>query len=419
MNNNIPLVNIASPAFHANPLPFYRQLRDTAPVHVLTLPDKRRLWMVSRYDDVSALLRDDRLVKNPANVSRLPGEKPVKTPWFPAFIRPLTQNMLDQDGTHHTRLRGLVHRVFTPKLIEQMRAEIEIITQRLLDSALAQPRANTDGFDLLQTVALPLPVAVIAKILGVPADDYKKFARWANAFVGMTNTFDMLLAIPNLWQMTTYLRAMIAQRKADPRDDLITALVQAQENNDKLSDDEVLAMTVLLLTAGFETTVNLISSGILTLLQHPTQLAQLREGLRGPAASRDAFVRSAIEELLRFTSPVSLGTERYAAADIELHGVTIPRGSFVGLSLISANHDERRFNQPETPDLARPDNRHLSFGNGVHYCLGAPLARLEAAIAIPAILERLPNLRLAVPIAQLQWRKSLVIRGLRALPVQM
>lgn len=411
------MMNIASPAFHANPHPFYRQLRDEAPVHRITLPDKRTLWLLTRYDDVATLLRDERFVKSPANVPCLPGEKPVKEPWMPAFIRPLAHNMLDQDGADHTRLRNLVHRVFTPKLIEQMRQEISQITQRLIDSALHASRANGGMVDLLQQVALPLPVTVIAKILGVYADDYQKFARWAAAFVGNTNMTDMLLSIPSLWQLMRYLRNLIAERRANPRDDLITALVQAQDNDDQLNDDEVLAMVVILLTAGFETTVNLISSGVLALLQHPDQWAMLRDAVKGRTANRDGLLRSTVEELVRYTSPVSLGTERYATTEITLHGVTIPRGAFVGGAIISANYDERRFAQPDVLNLMREDNRHLGFGNGVHYCLGAPLARLEVQIALAAIVEQMPNLRLAVPVSQLRWRKSLIIRGLKALPV--
>ena len=410
-------MNIASPAFHANPHPFYRQLRDEAPVHRITLPDKRTLWLLTRYDDVATLLRDERFVKSPANVPRLPGEKPVKEPWMPAFIRPLTHNMLDQDGADHTRLRNLVHRVFTPKLIEQMRQDISQITQRLIDGALQASRRNGGTVDLLKQVALPLPVTVIAKILGVYADDYQKFARWAAAFVGNTNMTDMLLSIPSLWQLMGYLRNLIAERRANPRDDLITALVQAQDNDDQLNDDEVLAMVVLLLTAGFETTVNLISSGVLALLQHPDQWALLRDAVKDSAANRDRLLRSTVEELMRYTSPVSLGTERYATTEMTLHGVTIPRGAFVGGAIISANHDARRFAQPDVLNLMREDNRHLGFGNGAHYCLGAPLARLEAQIALAAIVEQMPNLQLAVPVSQLRWRKSLIIRGLKALPV--
>ena len=204
-------------------------------------------------------------------------------------------------------------------------------------------------------------------------------------------------------------RKLIALRRAEPREDLLSALVQAEEAGDKLSEDELTAMLFLLLVAGHETTVNLIASGTLALLQHPEQLELLR---RNPAV-----IHSAVEELLRFVAPVDLSTERYARADVTLHGVTIPRGALTFAVIISANRDESHFTEPDRLDLRREPNRHLAFGQGVHYCLGAPLARLEAQIAFPLLWERLPRLQLAVPIEKLRWRKSLVLRGLVALPV--
>ncbi len=400
----IPGVNITTPAFHANPFAFYKQLRDEAPVHPMTLPDKRTAWLVTRYDDANALLRDDRFVKKPGNVLLPPGEAPIKEGWMPGFLRLLQNNMLDLDGADHDRLRALVHHAFTPKLVEQMRGQIESITNQLISKALAAGQ-----FDLVRDFALPLPVAVISSMLGVPEGERDQFSHWSHTTVSATNNFEMLLGIPNLWRFMRYIRHLVILRRAQPADDLITALLQAREAGDNLSEDEIVAMIFLLLVAGHETTVTLISSSMLALLQHPEQRQQLQ---RDPA-----LIKSAVEELLRFTTPVALGTERYAREDIAIAGVTIPKGSLAYAVLSSANRDERRFDEPDLLNLQREDNRHLGFGQGVHYCLGAPLARMEAQIAINTLLARIPNLRLAVAPDKLRWRKSLVIRGLEALSV--
>ncbi len=400
----IPVINLASPAFHANPFPTYRQLRNVAPVHRAKLPDGRTAWLVSRYDDVNELLRDKRFVKSVANVPRQPGQAPIKEMWMPGFLQPLSKNMLDLDHGDHTRLRNLVQHLFTPKLVEQMRQQVEQVANQLIDKALRKGQ-----MDLLADFALPLPVTIIATLLGVPEQDRMRFARWSNAFVNASSNFDMVLGLPAMWQFTRYVRQIVAQRRAQPADDLITALVQAEQTGDRLSEDEVVAMIVLLLIAGYETTVTLISSGMWALIQHPVQLAALRD--------QPVLIKSAIEELLRFASPVAMATERYAQEEVTINGVIIPRGGLALAVLASANHDERRFEQPESLDLQRADNRHVAFGQGVHFCLGAPLARLEGQVAINLLLERLPNLRPAVNLDSLKWRKSLMIRSLQSLPV--
>jgi cytochrome P450 PksS len=400
----LPPFSLTSPAFHADPFPLYRQLRTVAPIHPVTLPDGRAAWLVSRYADVNELLRDKRFVKKPANVPRAPGEAPVKPMWMPGFLQPLANNMLDLDGNDHTRLRNLVQPVFTPKLVEQLRPQVERVANGLIDQALARGR-----MDLLADFALPLPVTIIATLLGVPEADRRRFTRWSNVFINTTSNLEMVLGIPAMWQFVRYVRHLVTQRRAHPAEDLITALVQTEESGDRLTKDEVVAMITLLLIAGYETTVTLISSEMWALLQHPAQLAQLR--------AEPTLIKSAVEELLRFTSPVAVATERYACEPVTLHGVTIPRGGLTLAVLASANHDEAHFEQPETLDLQRAENRHLAFGQGIHYCLGAPLARLEGQIAINLLLERIPRLRLAVAPAALRWRKSLFIRSLRALPV--
>ncbi|HWE38006.1 MAG TPA: cytochrome P450 [Isosphaeraceae bacterium] len=399
----IPPVNIASPAFKADPYPYYALLRAEAPVHRVTLPDKQDAWLVTRYDDVAALLKDDRFSKDPQKA--LTPDQKKRQPWIPGVFRPLLKNMLDVDPPDHTRLRGLVHQAFTPRLVEAMRGRIQALTDALLDDA-----ARRGTMDLIRDFALPLPTTVIAEILGVPAADRHKFRRWTNAFVtASTSPWAKLRSIPHAMAFVRYLRRLIAARRDRPRDDLVSALVIAEEAGDQLTGDELLSMLFLLLVAGHETTVNLIGNGTLALLGHPDQWERLR--------SEPTLIRSAVEELLRYDSPVESATERYALEGVTIAGATIPRGGLSFAVIASANRDDRQFDRPDDLDLAREPNRHLSFGQGVHYCLGAPLARLEGQIALATLARRLPDLRLAVPKASLRWRPGLVLRGMTSLPV--
>ena len=392
-------LDLASPAFKADPHPTYARLRDEAPVFRASIGWRRQAWLVARYADVAALLRDPRFAKDPLNVRGGAG------PWIPPFLRPLTRNMLDLDAPDHTRLRALVQKAFTPRLVEGLRPRIERLVDELLAAALRNPRG-----ELIAQLALPVPLTIIAELLGVPREDQPRFHRWSERIVSGTPDLRAVLVIPAGRALFRYLRALFAQRRAEPRDDLVTALVQAEEAGDRLSEDELLGMVFLLLAAGHETTVNLIGSGVLALLQHPAQ----RERWRGDPG----LARSAVEELVRFTSPVEVATERYAREDLEVAGVPVRRGEMV-LGLIgSANRDAAHFAEPDVLDLGREPNRHLGFGIGVHYCLGAPLARLEAQAAISALLARAPDLALAVPPAALRWRRHVFLRGLRELPVR-
>jgi cytochrome P450 len=244
----------------------------------------------------------------------------------------------------------------------------------------------------------------------VPAEDHAKFHRWSNRLVSVSSKRDMLRALPAALSFVRYLRKLIERRRADPRDDLITALIRAEESGDKLSEDELLAMAFLLLVAGHETTVNLIASGTLALLVHPVQM----EGLR----REPSLMKPAVEELLRYTSPVEMATERYPREDVEIEGTSIPRGGLVLAVLGSANRDQRHFEDPDVLDLARDPNRHLAFGRGgVHHCLGAPLARMEGQIAISAFLRHFPEARLVVAPESLRWRRGVFLRGLQRLPL--
>jgi cytochrome P450 len=278
------------------------------------------------------------------------------------------------------------------------------LTDALLDAA--EPKGS---MDLIADFALPLPLTIIGRILGVPAKDNHKFHRWTKTLLSAGTNVNYVVFIPTIMRFMGYLKKLIKERRAHPKDDLITALVQAKDGSDKLSGDEVLAMIFLVLVAGHETTVNLIGSGSLALLEHPEQLEKLR--------SEPELIKPAIEELLRFVCPVEMATERYAREDITIAGTTIPRGELVLAVIGSANRDANYFDNPDSLDVTRENNKHLAFGLGAHYCLGAPLSRLEGQIAINTLVRRMPNLHLSIAPDHIRWRGGIILRGLEALPV--
>jgi cytochrome P450 PksS len=395
-------VNIASAAFKANPFPYYARLRAEAPVYCTTLPTNETAWLVTRYDDVAMVLRDERFVKDTKNA--LTPAQAANQRWFRKVFKSLKRNMLSRDPPDHTRLRGLV-KAFSPRLIEQMRGRIEMLTNELLDAVEPQGR-----MDLIRDYALPLPATVIAELLGVPVSDRHAFHRGTDAIVSAgASTWAMVQAMPSAWWLIRYIRKLVKTRKADPRDDLVSALAQVEEAGETLTEDELMAMVFLLLAAGHETTVNLIGNGTLALLEHPDQMDKLRNDR--------ALIKPAVEEFLRFTSPVEMATERYTREDVTVAGVTIPRGEMVFAVIGSANRDERQFADPDRLDITREPNKHLAFGLGPHFCLGAPLARLEGQVAINTLLDRFPDLRLTGGPAALRWRRGLLLRGLESLPV--
>jgi cytochrome P450 PksS len=263
--------------------------------------------------------------------------------------------------------------------------------------------------DLIADYALPIPLTVISEMLGIPTQDQLRFHRWSSAIVAATAGPNLFRVLPAIWRFVRYLRKVIEAKRGRPEDDLISALVAAEEAGDKLRDDELVAMVFLLVVAGHETTVNLIGNGTLALLQFPGELERLRADPRLDA--------TAVEELLRFHSPIEVSTERYAKEPLDVAGTTIPTGSLVYGLIASANHDATQFDDPDRLDVGREKNRHLAFGQGIHYCLGAPLARLEGQIAIRKLLDRVPGLRLRSPESSLRWRPGLNLRGLEQLPV--
>ena len=385
--------NPFDPAIMADPYPYYRLMRERAPVH---WNGAVRTWFLTRHADVSELLRDDRF-----SADRTRSERYVPPP--PGRGRP-APSMLVVDPPDHTRLRGLVSRAFTPRMVARLRPRIESITAGLVDRLGSRREA-----DLVAELAYPLPVIVIAEMLGVPARDRMRFQDWSAVLVRgldpFVDTATQEAVLDARDALAAYLRGIIAERQRAPADDLITAMIEAREHGDLLSEGELVAMCNLLLVAGHETTVNLIAGGALALLRHPDQADRLRR--------RPALAATAVEELLRWVPPVQW-TGRVAAAELEIGGRRILAGqSVVGL-LAAANRDPDVFADPDRLDVGRDPNPHLAFGRGIHFCLGAPLARLEAQVALPVLLERFPDLR---PAGDPEPRPTWNLRGLARLPV--
>jgi cytochrome P450 len=392
--------NLLSREFKADPFPFYARLRAERPACKVTLPvlpGVREAWLVTRYDDVITVLKDSRFAKSRLHAS--------KKPWLPSFAKPLERNMLDLDEPDHTRLRALVHKAFTPAMVERLSERIQEVADQLIDAV-----QSSGSMDLVSAYALPLTLTVIIELLGIPGEDRDRFHRWSKAALKPPTPVNMLRAFPGLWVLMRYLRRLFHQLRTTPQEGLLSALVRAEEAGDHLSEDELIAMAVLLLIAGHETTVNLIASGTLALLQHSDQLKLLR--------ADPLLIKSSVEELLRYTNPLETATPRYSREDVTIAGVTIPKGALVLAVLASANRDSSQFDHPDRLVISRENNRHLAFGLGAHFCLGAPLARLEGQIAINTLVRRLPNLRVGVPVESLRWKTSPILRGLEALPVR-
>ncbi len=382
-----------SPAFRANPYPFYDALRAYAPIFYW---DVWGIWFLTRYEDCNALLRDPRLGH---------GGTGTPPPEQAALSNMMSHWMLMRDPPDHTRLRSLVHKAFTPRMVAQLRGAIHEITDGLLDAALGDKET-----DLIASFAYPLPVAVICAMLGVPQADHLRFHGWSNAIARSLDLTEdeavYVRASAAAEELTGYLEALLAQRRAAPQADLLSALAAAEESGDRLSKEELFATCALLLIAGHETTINLIGNGALALLRNPEQWHRL--------GAEPTLVQSAVEELLRFDSPVQM-TSRIVLEEFDYQGVTFRRGQQIAFFLGAANHDPEQFFEPARLDIGRGDNRHLAFGGGIHYCLGAPLARLEGEIAFQTLIHRAPRLALATD--TVVYRDNFVLRGLESLPV--
>jgi cytochrome P450 len=317
----------------------------------------------------------------------------------------MRSNLLYRDPPDHTRLRRLVSKAFTPRMVEQLRPRVQAIADALLDAV-----ADRGEMDVISDYAFPLPITVIAELLGIPAADRDQFREWSDVLLTAIAPQPMgPVVIAAADSLRRYFDARFEERRRAPAEDLITGLLQADAEGDKLGKEELQGMVYVLLLAGYETTVNLIGNGTLALLEHPEQLARLRN---------DPFLLpSAVEELLRFCAPVMLSTVRYAAKDVALGGTVIPKGDMVFAVVGAANRDPTRFASPNALDITRTDNKHIAFGHSLHYCLGAPLARMEGEIAFRTLLRRMPNLRLGVSPKTLTRRPNFILRGLTKLPV--
>jgi cytochrome P450 len=385
-----------SEAFNADPHPVYAALRRSEPVHRVVLPTGVPVWLVTRYDDGRQALGDPRLSKaiEAAEGNRLPAR----------MHNALTKHMLATDPPDHTRLRRLVSRVFTARRTEALRPRIQEITDGLLDEMAAQDRV-----DLIDAFAFPLPIQVICELLGIPAEDRDSFRAWSNIIVAGAAAAAELPGAAGA--MVDYIERLLEQKRAHPADDLLSGLLQVREEGDQLTHDELISMVFLLLVAGHETTVNLIGNSMYVLFTRPEQ--------RRALAADPGLLPGAIEEFLRFESPVETATFRVATAPLTLGGAEIAAGDAVLVSLLSGNRDPARFADPDVFDPGRTDNQHLAFGHGIHYCLGAPLARLEAHVGLGSLLRRFPDISLDVPPENLVWRSGLLLRGLLTLPVHL
>ncbi|GCE21767.1 cytochrome P450 family protein [Dictyobacter kobayashii] len=409
MTDHITLEDLLAQETKRNPYAFYAHLREQAPLTYITgFPGVAGGWITTSYEDAIAILKDPRFTKDVQKLFRLEDRPATSTSEENTAIKQIIawrRDMLTVDPPDHTRLRGLVSKAFTPRMIEQLRPRIQQITDELLDTV--QERG---AMDLIADFAFPLPITVISEMLGIPTADRQQFRNWTQALITSGEGSQQREgAATAMESFAHYIKTLLVEKRAHPGSDLVSDLIQAEESGDTLNENELISTIFLLIVAGHETTVNLIGTGTLALLQHPAQLRLLQQDA--------TLIPSAVEELLRYTAPVSLSSPRWALEDIPMHGQVIRQGEMVLLSLIAANTDPQQFNEPDELEITRQVNRHLAFGKGIHVCLGAPLARLEGQIAFATLLRRLPALHLAEEPEQLAWNRTPILRGLTSLPV--
>lgn len=384
--------------FLQDPHPVYQRLREEGPVQQAILFPRLRVWLVTRYAEAKQLLGDPRLSKDSTRALEIfpPGTAG-------AYASSLSAHMLNSDPPDHTRLRKLVNKAFTAGAVSRLRPRIEQMTDELLDDMAAGSTV-----DLMESFAFPLPISVICELLGVPESDRGTFGAWTKPFVAATSPDELRQAHEEL---TAYLIALVDAKRAAPAEDLLSDLARVSEEGDRLSPAELVSMAFLLLVAGHETTVNLIGNSVLALLQNPDQMAALR--------ADPSLLPNAVEEFLRLDGPINIATVRFTTEPVLVGEVEIPSGELVMISVLAANRDGDRFAEPDDLDITRPAGGHLAFGHGIHYCVGAPLARLEAEIALGRLLSRFGTLALDAEPAALQWRDSTLIHGLHNLPVRL
>ena len=396
-------------SYYQDPLGFFAQLRESRPVAQVEMPGYGPAWVLTRYADVRAALTDPRLARD---VHRWPGGGRSR----PSEATGVYAHMLHTDPPDHTRMRRLVQKAFTPR-----RAALRPRAEEIAAELLEEMAAHGDVVDLLDAYARPLPIRVLCELLGIPAAD----RAWIGAAVA---AYDQRAEHDRVEsELADYFMQLINARRDEPGDDLVSALTLVTDDGeggdgagagsggggavDRLTGEELLATVFLLVMAGFDTTVNLIASGTLALTTHPEEMTRLRED--------PSLLPAAVEELLRFTSPVNHVNDRFTTHDVPVGDVVIPAGQWVFPAISSANHDPDQYPDPDRLDLGRDTSGHVAFGHGIHHCLGAPLARMEAAVALGALLARFPGLSLATPPQELRWRPVSLMNGLESLPVRL
>src|SRR5687767_2477349 len=403
MPETLSLSNLHNPDVRANPYPFYAQLRSEDPVH---WDESMGFWVLTRYADIASVYSDSRFSRAQGlkrGFERLPeAEQRIAEPVYHTF----SKTMFYSDPPYHTRLRGLVNNAFTPNAVEQMRPYVQRMVDSLLDAVQTQGK-----MDAIRDLAHPLPVLVIAQMLGLPAEERVRFKEWSDdlfAILGSVPHAPELMerAAQSLAELTAYLTTLSEGRRLQPQNDLLSALVGVVEKGERLTQEELIANVTILLSAGHETTSNLIGNGLLALLRNPHQMQKLRD--------HPKLVSSAVEEMMRYDNPVQIAY-RSAAADVEIGGKYIRNGQLVNSVLAAGNRDPERFSEPDRFDISRAEGRHLGFGLGIHFCIGAPLVRLEAQIAFNTILHRFPELHLATE--NLDWQEHPIFRGVKSLPL--
>ena len=403
MPETLSLSNLHNPEIRANPYPFYTQLRSQDPVH---WDEALGFWVLTRYADIASVYADARFSRAQGlrrGFERLPeAEQRIAEPVYHSF----SKTMFYSDPPYHTRLRGLVNNAFTPNAVEQMRPYVQRMVDSLLDAVQTQGE-----MDAIHDLAHPLPILVISQMLGLPAEERGRFKQWSDDLFAILGSVphapeSMERASQSLAELTDYLTTLSHSRRQQPQNDLISALVGVVEEGERLTQEELIANVTILLSAGHETTSNLIGNGLLALLRNPEQMQKLR--------GHPKLVSSAVEEMMRYDNPVQIAY-RSAAADVEIGGKYMRKGQLVNSVLAAGNRDPERFSEPDRFDISRAEGRHLGFGLGIHFCIGAPLVRLEAQIAFNTILHRFPELHLATE--NLEWQEHPIFRGVKSLPL--
>ena len=431
-NDELSILNLQKKEIRSNPYPFYEQLRNYDPIH---WDEEFGFWVLTRYSDIDALYTDERFSRAQGLMRGFERLSPTEKQIAESVYQSFSKTVFYADPPYHTHLRGLMNHAFTPRRVERLRPTVQKIVNELLDAAQADGEP-----DMIQDLAYPLPVMVIAELLGLPASDRSQFKKWSDDLFAILGTVshkssDLLeRADQSLNEMTEYVRSLSRKRRNAPQDDLLTALLSVtedegltcphphgsstlstretltrkQETSSLLTEDELVSNINILLSTGHETTTHLIGNGLLALLQHPDQLKKLQ--------TQPTLLASAIEEMLRYDNPVQI-TYRSAADEADIQGKQIHKGDLVNTIIASANRDPQRFTAPDDFNIARSEGRHLGFGIGIHFCIGAPLVRLEAEVVFETILRRYPGLCLTGE--TLEWQEHPIFRGLKSLPVRL